>query len=444
MEGAATERQGLGHAWAVIFFHRDHQVAGILPREIVRTRIALLGVFGVGNLGNEGSLLAMLNGIRRKVPDADAFCICTAPDKVTADFGIPAVGLDTTPGYLWFGSKGHRPALLWRVLLKIPRELVGWYRKVRRLRQVGMVIVPGTGALDDFGMRPLQMPSQLLAWCIAARICGAKVSFVSVGAGPIHHPLSRLFMRSALRLASYRSYRDQISKDFVDSLGLDTNGDSVRPDLAFSLPRPEQVSKAEGIGKRCVGIGVMAYYGWSNSPDIGEAIYTKYIEELARFVVWLLEQGNHVRFLIGEETDTQAVDDLRTRVLQLAHTISDDNPPIAGSIESLSDLMNEISQTDIVVATRFHNVVCALMVNKPVISCGYARKNEVLLTEMGLGGFSQHVEDLDIEKLKDQFTTLAYDSAQVERRIAVKNLEYVESLEDQYEIIFARTSRENT
>jgi polysaccharide pyruvyl transferase WcaK-like protein len=105
--------------------------------------------------------------------------------------------------------------------------------------------------------------------------------------------------------------------------------------------------------------------------------------------------------------------------------------------------MSEISQTDIVVATRFHNVVCALMVNKPVISCGYARKNEVLLDEMGLGGYSQHVEELDIEKLKEQFITLAQNSLQAERRIAEKNLEYVQSLEDQYDLIFVQTSKGN-
>ena len=49
--------------------------------------------------------------------------------------------------------------------------------------------------------------------------------------------------------------------------------------------------------------------------------------------------------------------------------------------------MHQMAETRIVVATRFHNVVCALKMKKPTISIGYASKNDVLLAEMGLAEF---------------------------------------------------------
>ena len=37
-----------------------------------------------------------------------------------------------------------------------------------------------------------------------------------------------------------------------------------------------------------------------------------------------------------------------------------------------------------VVATRYHNVICALKLAKPVVSVGYAAKNVAIMADMGL------------------------------------------------------------
>ena len=57
-----------------------------------------------------------------------------------------------------------------------------------------------------------------------------------------------------------------------------------------------------------------------------------------------------------------------------------------------------------IVATRYHNIVCALRLGKPLVSLGYAEKNDVLMTEMGVGRFCQHIERLDLDLLIEQFT----------------------------------------
>ena len=60
---------------------------------------------------------------------------------------------------------------------------------------------------------------------------------------------------------------------------------------------------------------------------------------------------------------------------------------VAEHAQSLTEVMQQISETELLVATRFHNVVCGLMMGRPVISLSYARKNDVLLADMGLGAF---------------------------------------------------------
>ena len=69
---------------------------------------------------------------------------------------------------------------------------------------------------------------------------------------------------------------------------------------------------------------------------------------------------------------------------------------------TLHDVMQQMADTDIVVATRYHNVVCALRVGKPTISIGYAEKNDALLAEVGLADFCQDIERLDVDLLEAQ------------------------------------------
>ncbi len=54
-----------------------------------------------------------------------------------------------------------------------------------------------------------------------------------------------------------------------------------------------------------------------------------------------------------------------------------------------------MSRAEVVVASRFHNVICALRLARPTISIGYAGKNHHLMRQMGLEDYSQDIEHLD-------------------------------------------------
>ena len=106
-------------------------------------------------------------------------------------------------------------------------------------------------------------------------------------------------------------------------------------------------------------------------------------------------------------------------------------------MSSLHDLMRQIATTDVVVATRYHNVVCALKLGKPTVSVGYAEKNDALMAEMGLGSFCQHVERLDLDLLIEQFRRLIADRERYERSIRKANLACQERLDRQDSLLAA-------
>jgi polysaccharide pyruvyl transferase WcaK-like protein len=111
---------------------------------------------------------------------------------------------------------------------------------------------------------------------------------------------------------------------------------------------------------------------------------------------------------------------------------------MAETASSFHDVMSQIANTDVVVATRYHNVVCALMLGKPTISIAYAKKNDVLLAEMNLAEFCQHIEDLDVDLIVNQFTRLLSDRERHEADIQLANAAFQERLREQDALLVSR------
>lgn len=385
-------------------------------------KIGLFGQFGGGNSGNDASLEAMILFLGKAAPHAELICFCPNPQKVTSDYGIEAAG------------SGH-PGLNGTWITRLDRLCAGTIHRAlrlahafRQMRGIDALIVPGTGFLDDYQERPFGWPFMIFRWSLAARLAGAKLAFVSIGAGPIAHPVSRWFMKQSARMCHYRSYRDTLSKQFMQRNGFDVENDPVFPDLAFRLPSPAATHQA-GPRKAAVGLGVMNYSGWVRGSE-GHAIHCNYLGKLTAFARWLLEQDYEIRLLTGDEGDEPAVKEVYRR---LSIAIPDRVRTLVAiePTQSLGELMRQISMTDIVVGSRFHNVVGALKLHKPVVSLSYASKNDALLSDVGLDGFSQHIEHFDLEILKRQFMRALADRGKIKEQIADGVTRYTSALAEQ-------------
>jgi polysaccharide pyruvyl transferase WcaK-like protein len=387
-------------------------------------KIGIFGNFGGSNIGNEGSLEAMMTFLQQHRPDAQLVCICSEPDTIERNYQITAHHMRVPR---------IKNASLFRKLRSRISDIVLVLKTVRKL---DALIVPGTGVLDDFGEPPQGLPLTLFTVCLVAKLRGIKVGFVSVGAGPINHPVSRWLMKSAAALTSYCSFRDHISKDYMQGIGLNTSDMPVYPDLAFKLPEPPEQRSSEG-NRLSVGVGVMAYFGWASDPESGADIYNTYLHKITDFTRWLLMQGYSVRVLTGEASDQRAVKDLLTAIAKEKEELNG-HQITAEPTYSLHDLMSQISATDVVVATRFHNVLCSVKMARPTISLGYAKKNDVLLAEMGLDEFCQYVENFDPDLLIAQFNKLVDGRKSFADRLAQTNIAYQQKLNQQDQVLLEK------
>jgi polysaccharide pyruvyl transferase WcaK-like protein len=394
--------------------------------------VALFGNFGSDNLGNEASLKAMLDFLRRERPEWQITCVCYGTERAHAEHGVATIPITPPfPQSNWF-------RFLNRGLFKFPFQFRDFLHALLAVRTFNLLIVPGTGILDDFSERWQAMPYDLFKWSIAARLTRRRFAFVSIGAGPIHHPVSRWLMIWAARLASYRSYRDEASKDYM--LALDASGreDPVFPDLVFGLPTPEHMEKKSPDGQPLtIGVGVMHYFGWDRASTSRSQIHEAYISRMTQFVCWLHEHGYRVRLLIGALSDQRSFDDMLRRVAAQC------GQPAAEAIAaepalSFDDLMRQMNETVVIVATRFHNIVAAMKLGLPAISIGYAEKNDILLAQVGLDAFCQPVEQLDVTQLIAQFERLILERDQFAGPIRALTERYRESLEHQEAYLLAQ------
>ena len=410
-----------------------------------------MGPFGFGNLGDAFSLQAMIQHVEKYFPEAEIFGFTLNPEDTEKRHGIKCYPVSRMS---WKENEGKEKGL-WAKLTRwletrpnpILQKLKRWIERVplelgmileasKRVKEMDLFIVTGSGQLQDYwgGGGPWSYPYTLLKWGALAKLHRTPLMVVSVGAGPIDAKLSQLFIRWSLSFAGYRSYRDEYSKKYVrDIVGL-VQDDPVYPDLAFSYqlttPLPVQVETT----RKFVGIGPIGYF--KHWPEQDEAIYADYLAKIVAFIGWLLDKNYAIVFLRGEAYyDGLVIDDLKGKLRKIGLD-PEKEPFIAADILTVDQLLFYLSVSDFVVASRYHNVLIAYMLNKPVFALSYQAKIESLMASVEQSQYCLPLGDFDNQSLQAGFEDLVLNQVTNCEKIAKNVPSYNISLHEQYERIF--------
>jgi polysaccharide pyruvyl transferase WcaK-like protein len=196
---------------------------------------------------------------------------------------------------------------------------------------------------------------------------------------------------------------------------------------------PDQGGKQ---GKRpVVGLGLMEYAGRYSNENPSQAVYSGYLEKLAAFGAWLVSHEYDIRLLIGDSGDRSATEvfkvQLKARLGASAEARVVDHP-----IGSVDQLLGQLAATDIVVATRFHNVLFALLLEKPVISISFHEKCSSLMRQMRLSEFCLNMGEFSAGCLIEKFSDLEKNANRIRVLIKQRTEEFRAALDEQYNVIF--------
>ena len=150
----------------------------------------------------------VLDYLKKNRPDAAIDAMCAGPDRLADEYGIPAIPLYWQPKHQ--SDSRRLIALLGKVIAKVvdAGRIAAW------VRRHDVVIIPGMGVLEaTLPLRPWHTPYAMFSLCASGRLFGTKVALVSVGANTINRRVTRWLLNWAARLAYYRSYRDDLSRD---------------------------------------------------------------------------------------------------------------------------------------------------------------------------------------------------------------------------------------
>ncbi len=435
-------------------------------------KIGLLGNIGNGNLGDEATFAAAIQNIRRYCPSAKVYGFSENPQDTWERHHIsvfpmrrkretsllPGVMDDkssevatATKGFNTFLKKFIRRLkahpLIFEPLKTIQRSLIFFLRLfeeighflkcLRIVKGTDLLIVPGSGHLSDHFGGPWNFPYTLMKWAIIAKLSGTRLAFLSVGAGPLNFPLSRLLIKTSLSLATYRSFRDSDSKRLVERIGV-KGENPIFPDLAHSLHLNSNFpGYYKNESRSLVGINPFPHYDYRYWPVGTPSVYSSYVNRLASFASWLIENGYRILFFATQiRADPRVIEDIRN-ILERNMNLDLKGLLLVPSIRSLNDLISQLSMTDFVVATRFHAILISFLLNKPVLGIANHHKMINLMEAVGQSDYILNIDGFDLSSLIERFTLLQSNREAVRDRIKSRITHFRRALDVQYEQVFS-------
>jgi polysaccharide pyruvyl transferase WcaK-like protein len=429
-------------------------------------KIALMGPWGYGNLGDAAIQTAMIQNIHKYYPNAQIYGCSIFPEDTQKRHGISSFAMCNWPGgnSWWEGDgKNFLPNNLSKVSkrireisnpsirklfipIRVPSEWIleflALVRSFRILRGFDAFIISGGGQLDDVFNGVWVQPYALFLWGLLSRLQKAKFLIVSVGAGPIDAPLSKFFVNKSLAFANYRSYRDRYSKQYVERVvNFHRQEDPIYPDPAHSLDLTRYVvpPKSRGEQRTIVGIAPIPHKYASTPPGLpgdNTPTYVTYVNKLASFVSWLLQNHYTILFFVGEDgVDRPVIQEIR-EIITKSGVVYTQDQIIENPISTVDDLMFQLAETDLVVASRFHGVLLSQLLNKPTLALSFHDKIDSLMADSDQTEYCLSIDDFEVEILKARFLALEKNQTIIKEQLIKRTQQYREVLKEQYDHLF--------
>jgi polysaccharide pyruvyl transferase WcaK-like protein len=423
------------------------------------TKIGLLNHVGGGNLGDDATLDAVASNIKQRWPSVEIVAFSMNPDDTETRHGFMSHPIRRNG---W--SIGYKPAGPESPLKRTMKALTRKYRRVfyllrttnavvhlpsevlhelsflassrRKIKSFDLLVISGGGQLTEKG-GPWGFPYTIFKWVVLARSAGVRCMFLNVGAGPLTHPLAKFLVMRALLAADYVSLRDDESQALVYKIGF-TGESRVEPDNVYGLEvAPTNGRPPEARARPIVGFAPMPYPDWSEYPsEKDQAVYKELIRKLAIFASWLLSQS-YALTIFGTDigVDPLAFEDLQQALLS-HHGITSSQYSVNRSAKSVHDLLAAISGMDYVVTCRFHGVVFAHLLNKPVLAIAHHSKVTKAMTNLALSNYCVDIRDFDVNLLVERFALMVMHAEEIKSCMAASLTRNRQRLRSQFDELF--------
>jgi polysaccharide pyruvyl transferase WcaK-like protein len=180
----------------------------------------------------------------------------------------------------------------------------------------------------------------------------------------------------------------------------------------------------------------MAYCDPRRYCDKDQSVYDSLIHSLAMFGSQVIQDHYRVRlFSTDIYFDAEAIEELK--VLMARHTSNRPGQWITQEpATGVEGLLAQMSQMDYVVTCRFHGVIFAHILNKPVLALSHHDKVRTLMKDIGLAEYCLDIRTLDAESLLTMFHKVVENAKAIRACMASTAQRYKASLTNQFDDLF--------
>ncbi|HVN94243.1 MAG TPA: polysaccharide pyruvyl transferase family protein [Terracidiphilus sp.] len=290
----------------------------------------------------------------------------------------------------------------------------------RFLRGYDLLIVSGGGQLDEEWGGPWGLPFALFKWAILGRVARVPCAIVSVGAGKVDSAISRVFLSFALRVAQYRSYRDQNTKIIATGLLERAARDSVVPDLAFSLPHqdfPDPCGIRSVANERTIiALSPIAFAKPESWPQANSELYKRYLDQMARLISQLLKRDAFLVMVWSALSDRKVIDDILERLDPCSKAKLEQQLCIP-AISSWSELLAVLLDVDFLVASRLHSAILGFQAGRPTVAISFDPKVDWVMNDLRQTNYVLQICNFVAEDVVDALERLEFHKQSIKNEI---------------------------
>lgn len=390
-------------------------------------RIGLLGMYASANLGDTAIQTVVMAALRSRRPDIVFVGLSHDPEDVVRTYGIPS--FPASGGGALVNPQVERPINTRSEMvshtaakhLPFSRRFLALRNINRQMRDLDMLLISGGGQIDDFWGGPWQQPFRLFVWCVCASLQRKSIASFAVGVDGLRSQISAWFVRRALKMAQYRTFRDTGSLKVLRDMGFNSTA-SVCPDPAFAFRVPSvRVEMKRLIRPKFAVISPISSHAFSGASD---AEYDAYLTALATVAEVLLQQGCEVRFVCSQiKMDPPVVSRVIARIQGNAAMFS------FIDVKTVDDYLSAVRDAELVIASRLHALILSVVAGTPIIAISPARKVRQQMIDVGVEDFCLDLKSLHVSVLLSRVQTVLARRDELKKIIASRVCEFHKQLE---------------
>lgn len=295
--------------------------------------IVISGYHGFKNSGDEALLFAILNTLRKKMPDIDVTVLSKVPEETSAVYGVNSV------------------------------SRYNFFKIIRELKKSKMLLFGGGSLLQD--VTSSQSVLYYLAIIFLAQKCKIKTMLYANGIGPITKKRNRFLTSKILNRVNLITLRDDKSDEELKSMKVTKPEVIITADPAFTIDADVSLSGKYYTNMAGVPQGtklcIVSVRDWKNSVSNFE-------DELAQLCDFMTEKhGMRPLFVPMQYPDDLEISrEIMAKMKNESYIISREL--------SVPEMFSVLSEAELIIGMRLHSLIYATTLEIPAMALVYDPK----------------------------------------------------------------------